>query len=96
MFKKKKKDIQTIDFDEEEERSEEEEERPEEEPEEETPILKRAIGRPKQELPELPHSGKRWVVKEVPLQIEKVILDQKTNKAYDLYSAITELLNRTE
>jgi len=93
MFKKKKKDIQTIDFDEEEERPESEEEEPEEE---ETPILKRAVGRPKQELPELPHSGKRWVVKEVPLQIEKVILDQKTNKAYDLYSAITELLNRTE
>lgn len=95
MFKKKKKDIQTIDFDEEEERPEEEEEG-EEEPREETPILKRATGRPKQELPELPQSGKRWVVKEVPLQIEKVILDQKTNKAYDLYSAISELLNRTE
>jgi len=94
MFKKKKKDIQTIDFDEEEERPENEGEEPEEE--EETPILKRAIGRPKQELPELPHSGKRWVVKEVPLQIEKVILDQKTNKAYDLYYAISELLNRTE
>ena len=44
-------------------------------------------------VPELPST---WAVQDVPIQSERVIVNQKTNKAYDLHSAIAELLERTE
>lgn len=69
--------------DEEEEEVEEEEE-PEEEIEEDPKVkVKKA-------------DDKVWSIQEVPTATTQVIFNSKTKTAYDLTSAIVELLNRTE
>lgn len=37
-----------------------------------------------------------WIVHDTPTETQRVIVNTQERKAYDLYSAIVEILNRTE
>ena len=48
------------------------------------------------EQPQKPSKKETWIVHDVPVESQKVIVNTKTKKVYDLYSAVVEILNRTE
>jgi len=77
-------DDESIEEEYEESNEEVEEEREEmEEPKQMKPIS----------TPKLPDT---WTVRDVPIQSEKVLFNQKTNKAIDLHTAIAKILNLLE
>lgn len=99
MFNKKKKkkidDVKKVTFDEEQEDFEVGEEEIEEDVIE--PVAPAKKTRPKAVPSNIKKTEEEiWVVKEVPVQTERVLYNQQTKKALDLYSAMAEILNRTE
>jgi len=108
VFKKKKKkdeEVERIEFPEAEEDEEDEEDQREVEDFEE--IRKKAMAydrmressiekmqeSPKPKIPAIPE---RYIVEDVPIQIERGIRDQKTNKRIDINTAIVRVLNLME
>jgi hypothetical protein len=99
--KKEKKEVERIDYDTEPEESDEEgsEEEQDTEDFEEVREKAREYDRLKNELKpasKIPALPETWVVKDIPIQSEKVLFNQKTNKAIDLHSAIAKILNFLE
>lgn len=88
----KKKEYKKIDFSDDDE---EEYEEAEEESEEEQPKVKQPqqVVKKEKTVPPLPNT---WEVKEVPVEVQRVIHNNKTGESYDLYNAIVLILNRTE
>lgn len=91
---KRKKEIKRIDYDNfDDEELEEELEDQDLEEEQPLPKKKRAIAQPTPQIPDLP-SG--YVVKQVSVQTQPVVVNQKTNKQMDIYQALAEILNKLD
>ncbi|HUU89112.1 MAG TPA: hypothetical protein VMX17_15360 [Candidatus Glassbacteria bacterium] len=94
--KKKKEEAERIDFEEQNELDEESEEEVEDIDELRNKLKSLEEEKKKLQSSKLPQLPETWIVRDIPTQSERVLFNQKTNKAIDLHSAIATILNKIE
>jgi len=85
VFKKNKKEKPKVEFKEEDYQDDVDEEENEEDEEE----YNEPERQPNKTI-------KKWIVRDVPTQSQRVIVNKVTKEGYDLYSAVVECLNKLD